>query len=180
MLLHVAIQRDYELHSLEFSIAFLQGSLHEEIWLRRPSGFTVLQRFGLQHSITKPTPLAIDHRHTGLIPDEPFDVLSRFVATGRHRPVHWTADVRVAKYLATTSGMGLVLGGRRPVVLTGHCDSSYADDVETQRSTQGCFSLGDGAVAVSEAERSTWSPSVASSSAEAEIYDGAMAAQELC
>ncbi|CAI7841136.1 unnamed protein product, partial [Closterium sp. NIES-54] len=32
--------RDYELHSLDFSTAFLQGSLHEEIWLRRPPGFT--------------------------------------------------------------------------------------------------------------------------------------------
>ncbi|CAI7742132.1 unnamed protein product [Closterium sp. NIES-54] len=40
VLLHVPDQRDYELHSLEFSTAFLQGSLHEEIWLRRPPGFT--------------------------------------------------------------------------------------------------------------------------------------------
>ncbi|CAI7739914.1 unnamed protein product, partial [Closterium sp. NIES-53] len=39
VLLHVAAQRDYELHSLDFSTAFLQGSLHEEIWLRRPPGF---------------------------------------------------------------------------------------------------------------------------------------------
>ncbi|CAI7862967.1 unnamed protein product [Closterium sp. NIES-54] len=39
-LLHVAAQRDYELHSLDFSTAFLQGSLHEEIWLRRPPDFT--------------------------------------------------------------------------------------------------------------------------------------------
>ncbi|CAI7814063.1 unnamed protein product [Closterium sp. NIES-54] len=38
--LHVAAQRDNELHSLDFSTAFLQGSLHEEIWLRRPPGFT--------------------------------------------------------------------------------------------------------------------------------------------
>ncbi|CAI7889322.1 unnamed protein product [Closterium sp. NIES-54] len=38
--LHVAAQCDYELHSLDFSTAFLQGSLHEEIWLRRPPGFT--------------------------------------------------------------------------------------------------------------------------------------------
>ncbi|CAI7853717.1 unnamed protein product, partial [Closterium sp. NIES-54] len=87
-----------------------------------------------------------------------------------------TAAVRVAKYLATTSGMGLVLGGTRPVELTGLCDSSYADDVETQRLTQGyCFSLGVGAVSW----RSTLSSSVVSSSAEAEIYAGAMAAQEL-
>ncbi|CAI7886609.1 unnamed protein product [Closterium sp. NIES-54] len=40
VLLHVAAQRDYELHSLDFSTAFLQGSLHEEIWLRRPPGLT--------------------------------------------------------------------------------------------------------------------------------------------
>ncbi|CAI7903511.1 unnamed protein product [Closterium sp. NIES-54] len=36
----IAAQRDYKLHSLDFSTAFLQGSLHEEIWLRRPPGFT--------------------------------------------------------------------------------------------------------------------------------------------
>ncbi|CAI7757791.1 unnamed protein product [Closterium sp. NIES-53] len=40
VLLHVAAQHDYELHSLNFSTAFLRGSLHEEIWLRRPPDFT--------------------------------------------------------------------------------------------------------------------------------------------
>ncbi|CAI7798846.1 unnamed protein product [Closterium sp. NIES-53] len=40
VLLHVAAKRDYELHSLDFSTAFLLGSLHEEIWLRRSPGFT--------------------------------------------------------------------------------------------------------------------------------------------
>ncbi|CAI7918421.1 unnamed protein product, partial [Closterium sp. NIES-54] len=40
VLLHVAAQRDYELHSLDFITDFLQGSLHEEIWLHRPPGFT--------------------------------------------------------------------------------------------------------------------------------------------
>ncbi|CAI7838862.1 unnamed protein product [Closterium sp. NIES-54] len=310
--------RGYELHSLDFSTAFLQGRLHEEIWLRRPPGFTgtlppgtqwslrrrvysllqspcewhdtlsstlhnlwfhnssvdpslfvcssstsffilvyiddlvfatadmtalfevkselqkrhtcidlgelqrylglqitrdraaptitlsqshmvqqVLQRFRLQHSTTQPTPLAENHILTGPFPDEPFEpsdsypelvgclmylmtctrpdlafplsVLSHFVATGRHRPVPRTAAVRVEKYLETTSSMGLVLGGREPVVLTSHYDSSYADDVETQRSTQGyCFSLGDGAVLW----RSTRSSSVATPSAEAEIYAG--------
>ncbi|CAI7862288.1 unnamed protein product [Closterium sp. NIES-54] len=42
VLLHVAAQRDYELYSLDFSTAFLQGSLHYEIWLRCPLGFTGL------------------------------------------------------------------------------------------------------------------------------------------
>ncbi|CAI5948257.1 unnamed protein product [Closterium sp. NIES-64] len=116
VLLHVAAHRDYELHSLDFSTAFLQGSLHEEIRLRRPPGFT------------------------------------------------------------STSGMGLVRGGRSLVVLTGHADASWADDQATQRSSQGyTFSLGSGSVSW----RATRSSSVLGSSCEAEIYAGAMAAQEL-
>ncbi|CAI7885434.1 unnamed protein product [Closterium sp. NIES-53] len=39
VLLHIAAQGDYELHSLDFSIVFLQESVHEQIWLRRPPGF---------------------------------------------------------------------------------------------------------------------------------------------
>ncbi|CAI7928913.1 unnamed protein product, partial [Closterium sp. NIES-54] len=46
--------RDYELHSLDFSIAFLQGSLHEEIWLRRPPGFTGSFPPGTQWSLRRP------------------------------------------------------------------------------------------------------------------------------
>ncbi|CAI7857088.1 unnamed protein product [Closterium sp. NIES-53] len=78
--------------------------------------------------------------------------------------------------LVNTSGMGLVLGGRGPVVLTGHADTSWVDDSATQRSSQGyTFSLGSGSVSW----RSTRSSSVLSSTYEAEIYAGAMAAQEL-
>ncbi|CAI7810698.1 unnamed protein product [Closterium sp. NIES-53] len=54
VLLHVAAQRDYELHSLDFSITFLQGSLHEEIWLRRPPGFNGLFPAGTQWSLRRP------------------------------------------------------------------------------------------------------------------------------
>ncbi|CAI7819826.1 unnamed protein product, partial [Closterium sp. NIES-54] len=83
VLLHVAAQRDYELLSLDFSTTFLEGSLHEEIWLRRPPGFPesfpagrarrtitltqphmvhqVLQRFGFQFSSPQPTPLSTSH-----------------------------------------------------------------------------------------------------------------------
>ncbi|CAI7882101.1 unnamed protein product, partial [Closterium sp. NIES-53] len=65
----------------------------------------------------------------------PLSILARFVAPGRHRPVHWTA--------ASTQGY--------------------------------CFSLGSGAVSW----RSTRSSSVSNSTAEVEIYAGAMAIQEL-
>ncbi|CAI7832305.1 unnamed protein product [Closterium sp. NIES-53] len=54
VLLHVAAQRDYELHSLDFSTAFLQGSLHEEIWLRRPPSFTGSFPPGTQWSLRLP------------------------------------------------------------------------------------------------------------------------------
>ncbi|CAI7799585.1 unnamed protein product [Closterium sp. NIES-53] len=53
VLLYVAAQRDYELHSLDFSTAFLQGSLHEEIWLRRPPGFTGSFPAGTQWSLRR-------------------------------------------------------------------------------------------------------------------------------
>ncbi|CAI7771166.1 unnamed protein product [Closterium sp. NIES-54] len=87
------------------------------------------------------------------------------------------AAKRVFRYLCSTSGMGLVLGGRARVVLTGHADASWVDDLATQRSSQGyTFSLGSGSVSW----RSTCSSSVLSSSCEAKIYAGAMAEQELC
>ncbi|CAI7933608.1 unnamed protein product, partial [Closterium sp. NIES-54] len=46
--------RDYELHSLDFSTAFLQGSLHEEIWLRRPPGFIGTFPPGTEWSLRRP------------------------------------------------------------------------------------------------------------------------------
>ncbi|CAI7874242.1 unnamed protein product, partial [Closterium sp. NIES-53] len=106
----------------------------------------------------------------------PLSILARYVAPGRHRPEHMAAAKRVLRYLCSTSGLGLVLGGRCPVVLTGHADASWADNQATQRSSQGyTFSLGSGSVSW----RSTRSSSVLGSSCEAEIYAGAMAAQEL-
>ncbi|CAI7844574.1 unnamed protein product [Closterium sp. NIES-54] len=106
----------------------------------------------------------------------PLSLLARYVAPGRHQKVHWDAAKRVLRYLCSTSGMGLVLGGRDPVVLTGHADASWVDDSATQRSSQGyTFSLGS----VTISWWSTRSSSVLSSSCEAEIYAGAMAAQEL-
>ncbi|CAI7752497.1 unnamed protein product [Closterium sp. NIES-53] len=328
VLLHVAAPRDYELHSLDFSTAFLQGCLHEEIWLRRPPGFTgsfpagtqwslrrpvyglrqapcewhdtlrttlgvlrfapsiadpslflrtdtllppfyvlmykddlifatadtealtlvkselqkrhtytdlgelrsylglqitrdrarrtitltlshmvhqVLQRFGFHFTSPQPAPLSTSHSLSAPPLDEsiepsgpypelvgcliylmtctrpdlayPLSLIARYVAPGRHQKVQWDAAKRVLRYLcSTTGGMGLVLGGRARVVLTGHEDASWANDQATQRSSQGyTFSLGSGSVLW----RSTCSSSVLSSSCEAEIYVGAMAAQEL-
>ncbi|CAI7886543.1 unnamed protein product [Closterium sp. NIES-54] len=164
----------------------------------------VLQRFGFTYSSPQSTPLPTGHSLSAPPSDEsvepsgpypelvgclmylmtctrpdlayPLSLLARYVAPGRHRKVHWDAAKRVLRYLCSTSGMGLVLGGRARVVLTGHADASWVDDLATQWSSQGyTFSLGSGSVSW----RSTRSSSVLSSSCEAEIYAGAMAAQEL-
>ncbi|CAI7918668.1 unnamed protein product [Closterium sp. NIES-54] len=54
VLLHVTAHHDYELHSLDLSTAFLQGSLHEEIWMCRPPGFTGTFPTGTQWSLRRP------------------------------------------------------------------------------------------------------------------------------
>ncbi|CAI7840801.1 unnamed protein product [Closterium sp. NIES-54] len=106
----------------------------------------------------------------------PLGLLARYVAPGRHRKVHWDDAKRVLRYLCSTSGIGLVLGGRGPVVLTGHADDSWVDDSAKQRLSQGyTLSLGSGSVSW----RSTRLSSVLSSSCEVEIYARAMATQEL-
>ncbi|CAI5984880.1 unnamed protein product [Closterium sp. NIES-64] len=84
VLLHVAAQRDNELHSLNFSTAFLQGSLHEEIWLRRPPGFTWSFPVDTQWSFWQPV---YGLRH---VPREWHDTLRTTLAALRFAPS--TAD----------------------------------------------------------------------------------------
>ncbi|CAI7861735.1 unnamed protein product, partial [Closterium sp. NIES-54] len=163
----------------------------------------VLQRFDFSWSSPQPTPLSTGHSLSAPPPDEPVEpsgpelvgclmylmtctrpylayplsLLAHYVAPGRHQKVYWEAVKRSLHYLCSTSGMGLVLGGFGPVVLTSHSDASWADNHTTHRSTKGySFSLGTGSVSW----RSSFSSSVLSSSCEAKIYAGAVAAQELC
>ncbi|CAI7781764.1 unnamed protein product [Closterium sp. NIES-54] len=164
----------------------------------------VLQRFGFTYSLPQSTPLPTGHSLSAPPSDEsveprgpypelvgclmylmtcrrpdlayPLSLLARYVAPGRHQKVHWDAVTRVLRYLCSMSDMGLVLGGRARFVLTGHANASWVYDLGTQRSSQGyTFSLGSGSISW----RFTHSSSVLSSSCEAEIYVGAMAAQEL-
>ncbi|CAI7843695.1 unnamed protein product [Closterium sp. NIES-54] len=146
----------------------------------------VLQRFDFTYFSPQATPLSTRHSLSALPSDEsvepsgpypelvgclmylmtstrfdlayPLSILARYVAPGRHRPEHMAAAKRVLRYLCS------------------HADASWADDQATQRSSQGyTFSLGSGSVSW----RSTRSSSILGSSCEAEIYAGAMAAQEL-
>ncbi|CAI7896554.1 unnamed protein product, partial [Closterium sp. NIES-53] len=164
----------------------------------------VLLRFDFTYSSPQATPLSTRHSLSALPSDEsvepsglypelvgclmylmtctrpdlayPLSILARDVAPGRHRPEQMAAAKRVLRHLCSTSGLGLVLGGRSPVVLSDHADASWVDDLATQWSSQG-YTFIVGSISVSW--RSTRSSSVLSSSCEAEIYAGAMVAQEL-
>ncbi|CAI7774417.1 unnamed protein product, partial [Closterium sp. NIES-53] len=61
----------------------------------------------------------------------PLSILTHFVAPEQHKKEHWTTERNVLRYLCITSGMGLVLGGRGPLVLTRHSDTSWADNLAT-------------------------------------------------
>ncbi|CAI7840068.1 unnamed protein product [Closterium sp. NIES-53] len=54
VLLHIGAHRDYEVHSFDSSTSFLQCSIHEEIWLCRPPGFTWSFPAGTQWSLRRP------------------------------------------------------------------------------------------------------------------------------
>ncbi|CAI7904819.1 unnamed protein product, partial [Closterium sp. NIES-53] len=164
VLLHVAAQRDYELHSLDFRTTFLQGSLHEEIWLRRPPGFTGSFLAGTQWSLRRPVyglrkaphdlvfatadTEALAHvkaQHTITLTQSHMvqQVLQRFVFTysspqstplptglslsapPSDESVEPSGPYPELVGCLITSGMGLVLGGRARVVLTGHADASW-------------------------------------------------------
>ncbi|CAI7797605.1 unnamed protein product [Closterium sp. NIES-54] len=113
----------------------------------------VLKRFGFTYSSPQSTPLPTGHSLSAPPSDEsvepsgpypellgclmylmtctrpdlayPLSLLAHYVAPGKHRKVHWDAAKRVLRYLCSTTGMGLVLGGRARVVLTGHADASW-------------------------------------------------------
>ncbi|CAI7839851.1 unnamed protein product [Closterium sp. NIES-53] len=152
----------------------------------------VLQCFGFRYSSPQSTPLSPGHslsappldacvEPSGPYPElvgclmylmtctrpflaYPLSILARYVAPGRHRREHWEVAKKVLRYFFGISGMGLMLGGRGPIVLTGHADASWVDNLATERSSQGyTFSLGSGFVFW----RSTRSSSVLSSSCEA-------------
>ncbi|CAI7857629.1 unnamed protein product [Closterium sp. NIES-53] len=87
----------------------------------------VLQRFGFTYSSPQSTPLPTGHSLSAPPSDE---------------SVEPSGPYPELVGCLITSGMGLVLGGRARVVLTGHADASWVDDLATQRSSQGyTFSL---------------------------------------
>jgi Reverse transcriptase (RNA-dependent DNA polymerase) len=82
-----------------------------------------------------------------------------------YRLDHWSAAIRVLRYLKGTRTHALTLGGRSSLTLSGYSDSDYANCLDTSRSIGGyCFSLGSGMISWSSKKQ----PTVADSSCYAE------------
>jgi hypothetical protein len=98
--------------------------------------------------------------------------LSRYMSAPQKE--HWDAAKCVLRYVKGTSAYGIVFGaGAKGLV--GYCDSDYAGDIDTRRSTTGyVFVLNGGAISWS----SRLQPTVAVSTAEAEYMSAASATKE--
>lgn len=98
---------------------------------------------------------------------------------------HWNAVIHVFRYLNGTVNLGIVFSGKKSQIVNGlksqecpvsHCDSDWAGDVDTRRSTTGyVFCLAGGALTW----KSRLQPTVALSSTEAEYRAITEAGQEL-
>ena len=98
--------------------------------------------------------------------------LSRYMTTPSN--AHWTAAKGVLRYLAGTRDYGLHLGPDSPGII-GYCDSDYASDVDTRRSTTAyVFLFNGGAISWSSRRQQT----VAASTTEAEYMAAAGAVKE--
>lgn len=96
---------------------------------------------------------------------------------------HWEAAKRVLAYLRATATHGLLFRGLDPstglsrrIVASAYCDSDYAGDKDTRRSTSGVLAFVGGNVVAWSAKRQ---PIVTLSSCEAEYVAMSTAVQEL-
>ncbi|CAI7803757.1 unnamed protein product [Closterium sp. NIES-54] len=174
VLLHFAAQRDYELHSLDFSIAFLQGSLHEQIWLRCPPDFIGSFPLGTKWHLGRPV-------------------------YGLHQaPCEWHVTLRttlaVLDFFPSSADPSLfVRRGLTPFFVLVYVDNlvfatpdrhALASVKEELQRRHTCTDLGElqrwrSRIWSSRSSHRSASNSP-SSNCEAEVYTAAMAAQELC
>jgi len=73
-------------------------------------------------------------------------IVSRYL--NNYDASHWNAVKRIFKYLKETVDLGITYrGSESDLILTGYCDSDYAADIDTRRSTSGyIFKIANGPV----------------------------------
>ncbi|CAI7773282.1 unnamed protein product, partial [Closterium sp. NIES-53] len=203
VLLHVAAQREYELHSFEFSTAFLQGSLDEAIWLRRPRGFTGTTLAALGFAPSTADPSLFLRTYTSL---PPFYVLVyvddlNFAAADTEALALEEAELARHTITLTRSYMvqqvlqrfEFLWSSPQPTPLsTGHSLSAPPLDESVEpggsylelvgcliTSGMGLVLRGQGSVVLTSHSDASWGDDEMTHRCEAEIYAWAMAAQEL-
>ncbi|CAI7898234.1 unnamed protein product, partial [Closterium sp. NIES-54] len=115
---------------LVFATVDTEALAHVKSELQKRHTCTDLGPSALRNTYSSPqsTPLPTGHSLSAPPSDEsvePSGPYPELVGCLMHRKVQWDAAKRVLRYLCSMSGMGLVLGGRARVVLTGHADASW-------------------------------------------------------
>jgi hypothetical protein len=109
-------------------------------------------------------------------PDISFQVTKAAQFNVDPKPHHWKALKRVFRYLKGTADYSLHYGSREALSLTAFCDSDWAGDPETRRSTTGFIvMIGGGPVSWSTRQQKT----VAISTTEAEYMAGVEVVKEI-
>ena len=166
---------------------------------QQPNARDLVARYGLSDCKTRSTPLMHDVKLTK-DDSQPLDDISKYqrlvgeilylanntrpdlcktassLATYNNSPTiaHWQAALGVVRYLAGTLDLGIYYE-RSDTPLHGYCDSDFAGDLDTRRSTSAStFMLHGGAVTWSSVKQKT----VAASTVEAEFMSISAAVKE--
>ncbi|CAI7865051.1 unnamed protein product [Closterium sp. NIES-53] len=163
-------QRDYELHALDFSNAFLRGCLHEEIWLRRPPGFTGTFLPGTQVTLAK-MKSELQKRYTCTDLGELRRYLGLQITKDRAARTITLSESHTVQQVLLRFGFQFSTTLLTPLVVDHGLTDPFPDEPFESNSPYaelvGCLMY-------------TRSSSVAQSIAEAKINAGAMAVQKLC